>query len=172
MSTAIAAGTTAESTVPANPQTEAITGEIIEQTAALAAQAPAQPSAQHPAGGAVAQGALPGRVDEQADQQAWAAGSGRATYPAQDQGDDTRGLAVASFVLGIVSVVAGWTFFAPVTGLVLGIVALRRRTQDRTLAIWGIVLNSVMLALTALLVLVVLVALAIGALTIPFWAIA
>lgn len=74
---------------------------------------------------------------------------------------------VASFVLGIVSIVAGWSFFAPVTGLVLGILALRRGTGERTLALWGVWLNGVLLALTALAALAVAALFAIGIIAAP-----
>ncbi len=59
---------------------------------------------------------------------------------------EQRGFAVSSLVLGLVSIVAGFTFVVPVAGLVLGILALRREPAARTMAIWGIVLNGVMLA--------------------------
>ncbi|GGI47880.1 CHASE2 domain-containing sensor protein [Agromyces flavus] len=59
---------------------------------------------------------------------------------------EQRGFAVSSLVLGLVSIVAGFTFVVPVAGLVLGILALRREPSARTMAIWGIVLNGVMLA--------------------------
>jgi hypothetical protein len=55
-------------------------------------------------------------------------------------------LAISSLVLGLVSIFAGWTFLAPLAGLVVGILALRSEPQNRTMAIWGIVLNGVMLA--------------------------
>lgn len=55
-------------------------------------------------------------------------------------------LAVTSLVLGLVSILAGWTFLVPLAGLVVGILALGREPQSRTMAIWGIVLNAVMLA--------------------------
>jgi hypothetical protein len=57
-----------------------------------------------------------------------------------------RTLSVTSFVLGLASIVFGWTFVAPIAGLVLGALALRREPLGRTFAIWGIVLNAVMLA--------------------------
>ncbi|TFV98701.1 hypothetical protein [Orlajensenia leifsoniae] len=57
-----------------------------------------------------------------------------------------RGLSISSLVIGIVSIAAGWTLVAPVAGLVLGVMALRREPAGRTLAIWGIVLNGLMLA--------------------------
>jgi hypothetical protein len=60
--------------------------------------------------------------------------------------DEQRGFAISSLVLGLVSIVAGFTFVVPVAGLVLGILALKREPSARTMAIWGIVLNGVMLA--------------------------
>jgi len=59
---------------------------------------------------------------------------------------ESRGFSIASLVLGIVSIVASYTFVVPAVGLVLGIMALKREPATRTMAIWGIVLNSVMLA--------------------------
>ena len=61
--------------------------------------------------------------------------------------------AVTSFVLGIASIVSGWTFIAPIIGLVFGVLALRRNTSERMLALWGVWLNVAMLALSVLLVL-------------------
>lgn len=58
--------------------------------------------------------------------------------------------AITSFVLGIASIVSGWTFIAPIVGLVFGVLALRRNTTERTLALWGVWLNIAMLALTVL----------------------
>ncbi|TFD26935.1 hypothetical protein E3T49_14925 [Cryobacterium cryoconiti] len=74
-------------------------------------------------------------------------------------------MAVSSLVLGLVSILAGWTFLVPIAGLVAGILALGREPQARTLAIWGIVLNAVLLAGSLLLV---LLALALGLLALPF----
>ena len=59
---------------------------------------------------------------------------------------EQRGFAVSSLVLGLVSIVASYTFFVPIVGLVLGVMALKREPASRTMAIWGIVLNAVMLA--------------------------
>ncbi|HEX6953928.1 MAG TPA: DUF4190 domain-containing protein [Agromyces sp.] len=73
--------------------------------------------------------------------------SGYAAAPAGPGADlEQRGFAVSSLVLGLVSIVAGFTFVVPVAGLVLGILALKREPSARTMAIWGIVLNAVMLA--------------------------
>lgn len=58
----------------------------------------------------------------------------------------TRGLSIASLVIGLASIVASWTFVAPIVGLVLGIIGLQREPAGRTFAIWGIVLNAVLLA--------------------------
>jgi len=58
---------------------------------------------------------------------------------------ESKGLSVTSLVLGILSVVAGWTFVVPIVGGVLGIVALRREPTSKAIAVWGIVLNAVML---------------------------
>lgn len=55
-------------------------------------------------------------------------------------------LALTSLVLGLVSILAGWTFVAPIVGLVTGMLALGREPYARTMALWGIVLNAVMLA--------------------------
>lgn len=79
-----------------------------------------------------------------------------------------RTFSITSFILGIASVVSGWTFFVPIAGLVFGILALRRQTAERTLALWGVWLNAAMLALSALLVLAVLAAIAFGLFTLPF----
>jgi hypothetical protein len=59
---------------------------------------------------------------------------------------ESRGFSIASLVLGLVSIVASYTFVVPAIGLVLGVMALNREPASRTMAIWGIVLNAVMLA--------------------------
>lgn len=70
----------------------------------------------------------------------------QAPHPAGTSIVEGRALGLSSLVLGLVSIFAGWTFFAPVAGLVTGIMALSREPANRTMAIWGIVLNSVMIA--------------------------
>ncbi|WP_205881524.1 DUF4190 domain-containing protein [Leucobacter coleopterorum] len=79
-----------------------------------------------------------------------------------------RGFAITSFVLGIASVVAGWTFVAPIIGFVLGMLALRRGTSERTLALWGVWINGVILAITAVGILVISMAIAAGIFALPF----
>jgi len=77
----------------------------------------------------------------------------------------SNGFSISSLVLGIVSIFASFTFFVPAVGLVLGIMALKREPASRTMAIWGVVLNGVMLAGT---VLVTLGALVFGLAMLPF----
>lgn len=73
-----------------------------------------------------------------------------APAPAPAPVRDSGAYSITSFVLGIASVTMGWTLIAPVIGLVLGIMGRRSEPAHRTLSLWGIILNSVMLALTAL----------------------
>ena len=74
-------------------------------------------------------------------------------------------LALTSLVLGLVSILAGWTFVAPIVGLVTGMLALGREPYARTMALWGIVLNAVMLAGVFLLL---ILGLAFGLAILPF----
>lgn len=67
------------------------------------------------------------------------------------------GLGTASLVLGICSLVAGWTFFAPIVGLCLGIASRNREPMARGRAGWGILLNLVALAVWILLVVLMIV---------------
>lgn len=57
---------------------------------------------------------------------------------------------LTSLILGVTSVFFGLTVIAPVAGLVFGLLGLRREPTGRTLAIWGIVLNAVMIGLVGL----------------------
>lgn len=91
---------------------------------------------------------------------------GQAAAPAQNPAS-TRGFAITSFVLGIASVVAGWTFIAPIIGFVFGLLALRRGTTERALALWGVWINGVILALAALGVLFAAALVGAGFLTLP-----
>ncbi|MGN8049232.1 hypothetical protein ACTJKO_06040 [Curtobacterium sp. 22159] len=61
------------------------------------------------------------------------------------------GLGTASLVLGICSLLAGWTFVAPVIGLCLGIASRSREPLARGRAGWGVFLNLVALAVWILL---------------------
>ena len=78
--------------------------------------------------------------------------------------------AITSFVLGIASIVSSWTFIAPIAGLVLGILALRRNTSERTLALWGVWMNAIMLAGTVLVATIAFVVFGASLLaTLPYW---
>jgi hypothetical protein len=57
----------------------------------------------------------------------------------------TRVFGIASLVLGASSLIAGWTFIAPIVGLVLGIMSRRREPDATGFATAGIVLNLVAL---------------------------
>lgn len=61
------------------------------------------------------------------------------------------GLGTASLVLGTCSLLAGWTLFAPIVGLCLGIASRSREPYARGRAGWGILLNLVALAVWILL---------------------
>ncbi|MCU1412813.1 MAG: hypothetical protein JWN80_153 [Microbacteriaceae bacterium] len=54
----------------------------------------------------------------------------------------TRTLSVASLVLGLVSIVFGFTFVVPLLAIILGGVGAKREPHARAFAIWGIVLGS------------------------------
>ena len=103
--------------------------------------------------------------DEQLTTELAPAGASPAPAASTDTG---RTFAITSFVLGVVSVVSGWTFVAPIIGLVLGILALRRKTGERTLALWGVWLSGAMLALTLIVAFFAALFVGVSVLTIPF----
>lgn len=70
-----------------------------------------------------------------------------APAPASNQGD---AFAITGFVIGVVSIFAGYIFFPPIAGLIFGILARKRGTAHTTLNTWGIVLNSVILGIWAI----------------------
>lgn len=88
-----------------------------------------------------------------------------AAYQAAPAAQESSALSISSLVLGLVSIFAGWTFVAPIAGLITGCMALRREPRSRTMAIWGIVLNAVMLLGSLVLV---LLALFVGLAFLPF----
>lgn len=67
------------------------------------------------------------------------------------------GLGTASLVLGICSLLAGWTFVAPIVGLCLGVASRSREPLARGHAGWGIFLNLVALAVWILLLVLAVV---------------
>ncbi len=93
-----------------------------------------------------------------------------APQPALQPAPQGPAFAVTSFVLGLASIVSGWTFFAPIVGLILGILALRRGTPERALALWGVWLNGAMLALSLIGIVVFGALLGAGILALPFLA--
>jgi hypothetical protein len=75
-----------------------------------------------------------------------------------------KGLSVTSMILGLVSIVAGFTFLVPLVGLILGIVGLRKEPAGRAMAITGLVLNGLFVIGWALFIVFVFV-IGIGAAT-------
>ncbi|MGJ0203535.1 DUF4190 domain-containing protein [Leucobacter sp. gxy201] len=86
--------------------------------------------------------------------------------PAADE-SRASSFALASFVIGIVSIAAGWSLFVPIVGFVLGMLALRRGTAERTLALWGVWLNGVLLALVAIAIVAVIAVVGFGLIALP-----
>jgi hypothetical protein len=80
------------------------------------------------------------------------------------QSGPPKGMSVTSMVLGLVSIVLGFTFLVPVVGFILGIVGLRREPAGRGMAITGLVLNGLFVVGWALVILFVFV-IGIGATT-------
>lgn len=64
-------------------------------------------------------------------------------------------LSISSLVLGLASIVTGSLLIVPIVGLVLGLLARTREPQARTTWLVGLWLNAVVLAVSALVVLVV-----------------
>lgn len=79
-----------------------------------------------------------------------------------------RTLSITSLALGLASLVFGWTLVAPIAGLVVGILALKQEPAGKSLAVWGIVVNAVMLAGVAIVGLLTLVGIGIGFAALPF----
>ena len=71
-----------------------------------------------------------------------------------DSSTGPSGWSIASLVVGIVSVLAGWTFLAPIAGLALGIIGLRQDGTQRGIGIAGVVVNAAILTLGVLAVVV------------------
>jgi hypothetical protein len=67
-------------------------------------------------------------------------------------------------VLGLVSIVLGFTFLVPLVGFVLGIIGVRREPAGRGMAITGLVLNGLFVIGWALVIIFVFV-IGIGAAT-------
>ena len=57
---------------------------------------------------------------------------------------DSKNLSIVALVLGIASVLLGYTFLVPIAAIVVGVMGYRREPAGHTFAVWGIVLGSVM----------------------------
>lgn len=77
-------------------------------------------------------------------------------------------LSITSFVLGLASILFSWTFVAPLAGLVVGILALGREPYGKAFAVWGIVLNAIMLAGAVFVALAAFVGFGVGLAFLPF----
>lgn len=120
-----------------------------------AAHTPAQPQEAAPIIVDAPVTAPPAPADAPAGAPAAAAPSYAATAPAAasaPETSDSNTLSITSFVLGLCSIVLGWTFVAPIVGLVIGIMARKREPRGRAFANWGIGLNAAMLVLSALMI--------------------
>ena len=81
------------------------------------------------------------------------------TYYEPEQPQGGKGMAIASMVLGIVSIVVSCcyvyaAFVTGIIGLVLGIIALRKQAPGRGMAIAGIVTSIISLVLAIVLLIV------------------
>jgi len=94
-------------------------------------------------------------------------GYDEAAYSRQADTEPPRGLSIASMVLGVLSLVFGFSVVVPILGFVLGSIALKREPEGRAFAIAGLWLNGVVLLLGLVVLIIVIVALSIGAFTIP-----
>jgi hypothetical protein len=56
----------------------------------------------------------------------------------------SRNLSVIALVLGIASVLLGFTFLVPIAAIVVGVLGYRREPTGHAIAVWGIVLGAVM----------------------------
>ena len=56
----------------------------------------------------------------------------------------SKNLSVIALVLGIASVLLGYTFIVPIAAIVVGVLGYRREPAGHALAVWGIVLGAVM----------------------------
>ena len=68
------------------------------------------------------------------------------------QAAEPKGLSVASMVIGLVSIFLGFTFILPLIGFVLGLVGLKKEPAGRGMAITGVVLSGLILAVWAVLI--------------------
>ena len=58
---------------------------------------------------------------------------------------EAKGLSITSMVLGIASLVMGWTFLVPIAGMVTGFMGLKREPAGKGFAVTGLILNGLCL---------------------------
>ncbi len=56
-----------------------------------------------------------------------------------------KGASITSLVLGLVSILLGFTFLVPIVGFIFGVVGIRKEPAGRGMAIAGLVLNGIFL---------------------------
>jgi hypothetical protein len=87
------------------------------------------------------------------------------TTPHQSQPDpsssDTNGLAIASLVLGILSL-TGFLFLTGVPAIITGVMSLKKTQRDRGMSIAGIVMGSIATFLSLLILLGVILLVILG----------
>jgi len=83
------------------------------------------------------------------------AAQGQVTVPSTQSGQtvyvqvtpEPKGASITSMVLGLVSIVMGFTFFLPLIGLICAFVGLAREPAGRAYAVVGLLLNGFFIGL-------------------------
>lgn len=65
---------------------------------------------------------------------------------------ESKAWSIASLVIGIVSLLSGYTFLVPIIGIIVGVMARRREPSGRVLATWGIWLSVIAMVLGVIIV--------------------
>ena len=68
-----------------------------------------------------------------------------AAHPGYYHGPPPRGASITSLVLGLVSLLAGFTLVVPIVGFIFGVIGYRREPAGHGMAIAGLVINGIML---------------------------
>ena len=68
------------------------------------------------------------------------------------QSTGPKGMSIASMVIGLVSIFLGFTFILPLIGFILGVVGLKKEPAGRGMAITGVVLSGLILAIWVVLI--------------------
>lgn len=75
--------------------------------------------------------------------------------------ENTNGLAIASLVLGILSV-TGFFIFTGIPAIITGIMSLRKKQKERGMSIAGIIMGSIGTLLSLLFILVLILVIVLG----------